>query len=75
MKIVCWGDYAFPVPDKAKWIAMDADGTWFWFESEPVRGYTNWWPTSNENWESFSLYASPPELGGWDTQRYWLEDM
>ena len=34
-KIVCWGDYAIPVSIKAKWIAQDQNGEWYWYTRKP----------------------------------------
>ncbi len=29
-------------PEWAKWLAKDEDGTWYWYEEEPVAGGTVW---------------------------------
>lgn len=29
-------------PHDAQWLAMDADGTWHFFETEPVKFINNW---------------------------------
>lgn len=29
-------------PASAKWLAMDADGTWWWFENQPYTGNGEW---------------------------------
>jgi hypothetical protein len=31
-------------PDWAQWLAMDADGTWFWFEVEPILTFAGFLP-------------------------------
>jgi hypothetical protein len=33
-----WND----APDWAQWLAMDKDGTWWWFEREPGKGGVSW---------------------------------
>lgn len=30
-------------PDWANWLAMDADGTWYWFEYEPYPSSDDYW--------------------------------
>lgn len=30
------------LPAEAKWLAMDSDGKWYWFERKPYRGYGEW---------------------------------
>lgn len=32
-------------PDWATYLAMDEDGTWHWFEYEPVIRWGKWWQT------------------------------
>jgi hypothetical protein len=65
-----WDD----LPAKAKFIAMDEDGTWRWFTTKPIpflkfghwdratEGETlfNWNPKPNENWVK-SLEKRPNE--------------
>lgn len=29
-------------PDWAQWLAMDAEGEWYWYELEPQRGGREW---------------------------------
>lgn len=29
-------------PEWARYVAMDADGTWFWFEKKPHKSYEYW---------------------------------
>ena len=33
-------------PEWAKFVAMDEDGVWYWYEFEPTRRYGNQWGTS-----------------------------
>lgn len=35
-----WDD----APEWANWLAMDADGTWFWFEDEPISIFAGFIP-------------------------------
>ncbi len=43
-------------PEWANWLAMDADGTWFWYEQEPQRFGDGWRVVS----------------GDWDIAQPWL---
>lgn len=29
-------------PEWAKYLAMDSDGWWYWYENEPVKSYGGW---------------------------------
>jgi hypothetical protein len=31
-------------PEWAKWLAMDEDGQWHWFDIEPALGHKMWYP-------------------------------
>lgn len=79
-KIVCWGDYAIPMPLKAKWMAMDEDGVW-WYKSRPTLGVEGEWTSSGEsNLEAYAVIGSnctniiAPEPGPWRSQPYWIGD-
>jgi len=30
-------------PEWAKWLAMDEDGSWYWYEKEPYSGDGEWY--------------------------------
>ena len=34
-----WND----APEWAKWLAMDKDGFWYWYEKSPFTGEKAWW--------------------------------
>jgi len=73
-KLVCWNDYAIPVPIEAKWIAMYGDGEWYWYEQEPKLKECTWTFLGGDFGglvrEVYDL--TPPEPGDWDTQLYWI---
>ncbi len=57
-------------PEWARWLAMDDDGEWFWFESEPTfhRGQGVWREMTGRNkrvfdqiFSKFSLEQRPNE--------------
>lgn len=77
-KIVCWGDYAIPVPVEANWIAWDIDDEVRAFVDEPKRDY-DYWITGNYmlcEWSVIPSYihCPPPEPGPWTDQLYWIGD-
>lgn len=39
-------------PEWAKWLAMDADGDWYWYLNEPKVEYP-----SDDYWTNFGPYA------------------
>jgi len=72
-KIICWGDYAIPVPLGVKWMAMDKTGHWYAYADEPE--------TAGNAWASRSdLYlmldndvkVMAPEPGRWTEQLYYI---
>ena len=77
MKLVCWDDYALPVPDNANWITFDLDGRCFWWETdECLKPGRYFW--HNEYKSLFDVISNiplnPPEKGHWKKQIYYLED-
>lgn len=79
-KIVCWADYAIPVPLLAKWMAMDNNGHWWAYDKEPEKnqGSFCWWTSMYGGgvYEMIeeSIGITPPEPGPWDEQLYWIGD-
>ena len=72
-KIVCWGDYAIPVPEKYKWLAMDKSGEWLAYLVKPKSDHLL------EMWMNFKgahmlteVNIDPPEPGPWTEQLYWI---
>jgi hypothetical protein len=61
------------VPDWARWLAQDADGTWWAYEAEPNQQDTGWY--ENEVGRILRLgQTAPPEdwevtLTTWPSQR------
>lgn len=57
-------------PSWAKWLAMDADGGWCWFECEPKQGNILWITTRGKANEVKSVtewtatLEPRPEVGG-----------
>ena len=76
-KIVCWGDYAIPVPVEANWMAMDGDGSWFWYVDKPATSmYSKFWGNTyaaDHDGMARKVY-NPPEPGPWTEQLYWIGD-
>ena len=77
-KIVCWGDYAIPVPLEAKWMAMDKDGRWYRYRSIPTREHLHgeWGGLLADGYSLLSEHRDliPPEPGPWTDQLYWIGD-
>ena len=80
-KIVCWGDYAIPVPLWANWIAMNADLKWFFYEkmpsAKPISIFNNMriWRACTRTKQSLMVCSAfPPESGSWKEQLYWIGD-
>ena len=71
-KIVCWGDYAIPVPVKAKWLARNLSGNWYAYKRKPQPG-SGAWLGSIVSCVSKSIII-PPEPGHWEEQLYWIGD-
>lgn len=75
-KIVCWADYAIPVPVEANWMAMDDNRRWYFYKAKPIVG-NSMWHFSGDNYDAnhgmFAL-ASPPQPGPWHEQLYWIGD-
>ncbi|PUB87033.1 MAG: hypothetical protein DBP02_01965 [gamma proteobacterium symbiont of Ctena orbiculata] len=71
-KIVCWGDYAIPVPLWARWMAMDESGFWYSYGTKPNIHGDIW--CCSVHWERITISATPPEPGPWDEQLYWIGD-
>ncbi|MGD8235938.1 MAG: hypothetical protein PVJ65_07300 [Chromatiales bacterium] len=46
------------LPPWARWLAQDADGTWWAYEHEPNEGTTSWY--ENEVGDSTRLRSDPP---------------
>lgn len=48
-------------PEWAKWLAMDEDGEWFWFENKPEReGGWGWDADGRLQRDREALWADPP---------------
>ena len=78
-KIVCWGDYAIPVPLWAKWLAMDKDKTWHVYNDRPVlRLSLGEWdiPSFCEDYQHscVTCFCVEPEQGDWHEKLYWIGD-
>jgi hypothetical protein len=39
-----WND----APEWANYVAMDADGEWYWFAKEPLRDALDWQPSGGQ---------------------------
>ncbi len=46
------------LPADAHWVAMDADGSWAWFEIMPIKKDTYWKPHSNGSY--CDAFTHPP---------------
>ena len=75
-KIVCWSDYAIPVPVEANWMAMDNDGEWNWYEAKPKaeKDRDFWFNPEELSYGIIGNCAAPPEPGPWTEQLYWIGD-
>ena len=73
-KIVCWGDYAIPVPVWANWIAMDKDCSWYCFAEKPNAGDSFWLNNIGPYGITSNYIKIPPEPGPWNEQLYWIGD-
>lgn len=80
-KIVCWSDYAIPVPIKAQWIAQDEDGVWWWYTSRPLIMRGEWRIRDGDiSYVSMGMVGDAvkdlikPEPGPWRSQLYWIGD-
>lgn len=49
-------------PEWARWLAMDADGEWFFYEEKPSLGVKVWYPNGAR---PVSRLASPPASEKW----------
>lgn len=54
-------------PSWAKWLAMDANGTWFWYKNKPSLDGDYEWYTSNQ--ESFGGFSIAMEIQQTQEQR------
>ena len=73
-KIVCWGDYAIPVPLWANWMAMDGNGNWFSYKEKPKADLEGLFFGKAVVRGIVAEFASPPEPGPWNEQLYWIGD-
>jgi hypothetical protein len=48
-------------PEWAKFLAQDSDGTWYWYESQPVRQWGNWKNAPGSRYEQAYYYHSPEQ--------------
>ncbi|MGB5670364.1 MAG: hypothetical protein WBM71_07405 [Sedimenticolaceae bacterium] len=70
-KIVCWGDYAIPVPLRVNWMAMDKIGRWYAYADEPETA-GNAWAASSGLYMMLDdeVKVDAPEPGHWTEQLY-----
>ena len=76
-KIVCWGDYAIPVPLWANWLAMDEIGEWWVYQNEPYILGKEWVLSVYEGSRKCVIdgcVTTPPDPGKWNKQIYWIGD-
>ena len=78
-KILCWGDYAIPVPLWANWMAMDENGKWHAYSDKPVlRLSLGEWdiPSFDDDYLHFLISCASfgPEPCPWNEQLYWIGD-
>jgi len=77
-KIVCWGDYAIPVPCWANWMTFDSkagdsfpdEGHVWVFEKEPEDMSDVWQAVDGKFAPVAFPRLTPPEPGRWHTQLY-----
>lgn len=74
-KIVCWGDYAIPVPQNHTCMAWDRDGRFFTYKNTPSpnAGIGVWANTGGGMDYGDAAQPTdviPPEPGPWHTQLY-----
>jgi len=71
-KIICWGDYAIPVPLNINWIAWDSDGRVYGYTKEPRLGRESWNPVGRSIVFSglHGLRLIPPNDDRWENQLY-----
>lgn len=50
-------------PEWANWLAMDGDGAWFWYESEPAENQCGFWNTKN------GMFERVENIKGWDKSK------
>jgi len=43
-----WDD----APEWAQWLAKDKDGTWYWYEYQPIVAHGQWYMTEDGRWEA-----------------------
>ena len=48
-------------PEWAKYLAMDKNGAWWWYETEPHNTSNNWYPIGNVHYEMYT----PSESEEW----------
>lgn len=76
-KIVCWGDYAIPVPLEDDWMTIDKNGEMYTHREMPdTDHYHHWWTSGGNEMLIARLYDRKmwPEPGPWYTQLYWIGD-
>lgn len=76
IKLVCMGGKEFPVPERAKWIAMDKSGTWFWYVKEPefLKNLGVWFSGDvSPNYGFLCTGIKTPEKGALSTQIYHID--
>lgn len=52
------------LPRKANWIAMDEDGSWFWYESKPTLVSGIRWSSSDVIWAYIPKMCAPKGYKG-----------
>jgi len=48
-------------PEWAQWVAMDADGVWFWYEEKPKFGRSDWYDVSGRMQSCMDCKLDPIE--------------
>lgn len=56
-----WND----APEWAEWRAMDEDGAWWWYESQPQQGFDAWLSLLNDR--AYKLCDAPRPIDWKDT--------
>lgn len=73
-KIVCWGDYAIPVPLWANWMTLDGNGRIQFHQFEPMFIRSCWLGNGKETMYFHELNIDLPSQGEWTQQKYWIGD-
>ncbi len=60
---------ALPVPDWARWLAQDEDGTWWAYEAEPNQQHNGWYENEVGRLQRLTRTAPPID---WQTQLFRL---